>query len=116
MGAGFIDMGTSAWSSSSVSELVNGTYYDYYVYTFNGDDRGSVKLIIKFLLTKSVSLQSLSGSQSSLTGRLPYHRQAAIQAPSACCRPAGLSSLWNNPLPPRHQEARTPLSFLQYWQ
>lgn len=48
MGAGFIDMGTSAWSSSSVSELVNGTYYDYYVYTFNGDDRGSVKLIIKF--------------------------------------------------------------------
>ena len=48
MGAGFIDMGTSAWSSSSVSELVNGTYHTYYTYTFTGDDRGSVKLIIKF--------------------------------------------------------------------
>lgn len=48
MGAGFIDVGISAWTLTTSVELINGNQRRYFIYTFNGDDRGSVKLIIKF--------------------------------------------------------------------
>jgi hypothetical protein len=48
MGAGFIDVGTSAWKRESSTETINNISHEYYTYTFEGATRGSVKLIIKF--------------------------------------------------------------------
>jgi hypothetical protein len=38
----------SDWTESSASESVNGVNHTYYTYVYNGANRGSVKLIVKF--------------------------------------------------------------------
>lgn len=38
----------SEWTESSASESVNGVNHTYYTYVYNGANRGSVKLIVKF--------------------------------------------------------------------
>lgn len=44
----FQDVGLSAWTESSATESTNGVETTYYTYTYNGADRGSVKLKVTF--------------------------------------------------------------------
>lgn len=44
----FETVALSDWTETSASETINGTSQTYYTYTYKGDARGSVKLIVKF--------------------------------------------------------------------
>lgn len=44
----FQDVALSAWTESSATEATNGVETTYYTYTYNGADRGSVKLKVTF--------------------------------------------------------------------
>lgn len=44
----FETVALSDWAMTSASETVNGVSHTYFTYTYKGDARGSVKLIVKF--------------------------------------------------------------------
>lgn len=44
----FETVSLSDWTKTEVEETVNGVEHTYYTYTYNGSNRGSVKLIVKF--------------------------------------------------------------------
>lgn len=44
----FETVSLSDWTKTEVEETVNGVKHTYYTYTYNGSNRGSVKLIVKF--------------------------------------------------------------------
>jgi hypothetical protein len=44
----FETVALSDWTETSASESINGVSQTYYTYSYKGDARGSVKLIVKF--------------------------------------------------------------------
>ena len=48
MGAGFIEISSDTWNVVRTTEPINNIRQTYYVYTYAGEPRGSVKLIVKF--------------------------------------------------------------------